>query len=117
MGKYSSINSWYIPEKTGNIFLMHELEKKHRIMYDSREGYYLMHTASGPVKFHKDEQGSPYIDLDGLGCKAAVLLLKTAMEISRDEVEHEFVNVQTVHKNYEGHTKCKVLKAKEALQA
>jgi hypothetical protein len=59
----------------------------------------------------------PYIDLNELGREAAVMLLKTAMEISRDEVEHGFVNVQTVHNNYEGYTKCKVLKAKEALQA
>jgi hypothetical protein len=43
---------------------------------------YVVHTVSGPVKFHKDEQGLPYIDLNGSGGKAAVMLLQTAMEIN-----------------------------------
>ncbi len=33
------------------------------------------------AQFHKDEQGLPHIDLNEPGCKAAVMLLKTAMEI------------------------------------
>jgi hypothetical protein len=52
IGKYSLINAWYIPEWIANIFLMHELEKKHWIMYISWEGFNAMHTASGPVKSH-----------------------------------------------------------------
>jgi hypothetical protein len=67
MGKYGSINVWYIPEGIANIFLMHELEKKYRITYDSWQGYYKMHTPSGGVKFFKDNQGLPYIKLDGSG--------------------------------------------------
>jgi hypothetical protein len=35
MGKYGSINAWYIPEGIANIFSMHKLEKKCRITYDS----------------------------------------------------------------------------------
>ncbi len=35
MGKYGSINGWYIPEGITNIFFMRELEKKYRITYDS----------------------------------------------------------------------------------
>jgi hypothetical protein len=38
MGKYESINAWYIPEGIANIFSIHKLEKKHRIMYDSWQG-------------------------------------------------------------------------------
>jgi hypothetical protein len=97
MGKYSSINPWYIPKEIANIFLMHELEEKHWVTYDSWEGYYVLHMASGPVKFDKDEQGLPYIDLDRLGGKAAVMLPETAMEINGNEANHRYVNVQTVH--------------------
>ncbi len=81
MGKYRSINACYIPEGIANIFFVHELEKKHRIKYVSWQGYYKVHTPSGPVRFYKDEQGLPYIDLDGLGREAAVMLLETAVAI------------------------------------
>ena len=43
---------------------MHEFEKKHRITYDSWEGYYVVHMPSGAVKFNKDKQRLPYIDLN-----------------------------------------------------
>jgi hypothetical protein len=46
MGKYGLINTWYILEGIANIFSMHELEKKHRITYDSWQGYYEVHTPS-----------------------------------------------------------------------
>ena len=67
MGNYGSINAWYIPEGIVNIFLMHKLEKKYRITYDSWQGYYKVHMPRGGVKFFKDNQGLPYIDLDGSG--------------------------------------------------
>jgi hypothetical protein len=67
MGKYGSINAWYIPEGITNIFLMHKLGKKYRITCNSWQGYYKVHTPSGGVKFFKDNQGLPYIDLDGSG--------------------------------------------------
>ncbi len=35
MGKFGSINAWYIPDGIANIFSMHKLEKNHRITYDS----------------------------------------------------------------------------------
>jgi hypothetical protein len=116
MGKYGPMNAWYIPKGIANIFSMNEVKKRYRVMFDSWEGYYIVHMASREVKFHKDEQGLPYINLEGSGCKAVVMLLKTAMEINGDEAKHksEFVNVQTVRKNYEGYTKHKVLTAKEA---
>ena len=46
---------WYIPEGIANIFSMNELEKKYRFTYDSWEGYYVVHTQDGPVKFYKYE--------------------------------------------------------------
>ena len=55
---------WYIPDGTANIFSMHELKQHYRITYDSWERFYKVHTPRGMVKFHKDEQGLPYIDLD-----------------------------------------------------
>jgi hypothetical protein len=55
---------WYIPNGIANIFSMQELEKLYRITYDSWEGYYVVHTPRGDVRFYKDEQGLPYIDLD-----------------------------------------------------
>jgi hypothetical protein len=70
-----------------------------------------MHTPSGPVRFYKDKQGLPYIDLDGSGQEAAVMLVETVVAIKSKE---GYVNIQTVQENYEGYTKCKILKAKEA---
>jgi hypothetical protein len=66
MGLFGRLNMWYIPDGIANICLMHELEKFCRITYNSWEGYYIVHMPRGEVKFHKDEQGLPYIDLDGL---------------------------------------------------
>jgi hypothetical protein len=40
IGHYGLINAWYIPQRIAKKKLMHELEKKHCIMYDSWEGYY-----------------------------------------------------------------------------
>ena len=74
---------------------MNEIEKLHHITYNSIDGYYVVHTDKGPVYFHKDEQGLPYIDLDASVYDAATTL------------------VQTVLSNYEGFTK-KDIKAAEA---
>jgi hypothetical protein len=84
---------------------MHELEKKYRITYNSWQGYYEVHTPSGGLKFFKDNQGLPYINLDGLGQEAAIMLLETAMAVGPKESKEGFINVQTVRKNYEGYTK------------
>jgi hypothetical protein len=87
MGKYA-INAWYIPKGIAN-FLMREPEKKHRITCDIWEGFCILYTTSGPVKFHKDEQRLPYIDLDRSGCKVVIMLLKTAMEIDGNEAKYK----------------------------
>jgi hypothetical protein len=78
MGTYGNLKVWYIPDRIGNIFSMHELEKKYHITYDSWEGHYVVHMPKGELNFHKDEQGLPYIELDGpTGFKAAVMLLQS----------------------------------------
>ena len=97
---------------------MHELEKKYRITYDSWEGHYVMHTPKGEVNFHKDEQGLPYIKLNGpTGREAAVMLLQSMQQEHRVCTGVEVLHVQTVRSNYEGHTKRDVLQAKEARHA
>ena len=58
----------------------------------------MVHTDKGPVCFHKDEQGLPYIDLDASVYDAATIL------------------VQTVRRNYEGFTKNDIKDAKAACQ-
>ncbi len=44
---------------------MNELGKKYHITYDSWEGYNVEHIHNGAVRFHKDENELPYIDLKG----------------------------------------------------
>ena len=56
----------------------------------------MVHTDKGPVCFHKDEQGLPYINLGASVYDAATIL------------------VQTVRSNYEGFTKKDVKAAKAA---
>ncbi len=75
MGSYGRMNVWYIPEGIANLFSMHELEKMYHITYDSLDGYYVMHTPRGKVVFHKDKQGLPYINLDGLSQDAVIMLM------------------------------------------
>jgi hypothetical protein len=63
-GTYKGLKVWYLPNGIANIFLMHELEKLYRMTYDSWKGYYIVHTPKGEVRFYKDEQGLPYLDLE-----------------------------------------------------
>ena len=66
-----------MPKGIANIFSINEIEKLHRITYDSIDGYYVVHIDKGPVYFHKDEQGLPYIDLDKSIYDAATTLVQT----------------------------------------
>ena len=68
----------------------------------------MVHTQDGPVRFYKDENGLPYINLEGLEEDAATLLVQKGLE----EAVSAFV--QTVRQNYEGFTKKEILQAKEA---
>ena len=79
-----------------NIFSMNGIEKLYRITYNSINGYYVVHTDKGPVYFHKEKQGLPYIYLDASIYDAATTLVKT------------------VPRNYEGFKKKDIKAAKAA---
>jgi hypothetical protein len=116
-GTYGNLKVWYLSDGIANIFSMQELEKLYRITYDSWQGYYVVHTPKGEERFHKDKQGLPYIDLKESSQEAAMMLLQHGVE-TYEAGENEVLKVgtsfvQTVHKNYKGHTKQEILKAKE----
>ncbi len=67
---------WYLPDGFANIFSMHKLEQLYCITYDSWDGFYVVHTPQGEVRFHKDEQGLPFINLDKSNKDAAILLVQ-----------------------------------------
>jgi hypothetical protein len=111
---------WYVPKGIANIFSMHELERLYRITYDSWDGYYVIHTPRGEVKFQKDKQGLPYINLDESDEEAAVLLIQMMEQQdkeNKDGTKKEVTLVQIVRRNYEGFTKREVIKAQEAREA
>ena len=97
LGDLGDMESWYMPNGIANILSQHQVEQKYRITYDSWEGYYVVHHPKGPVRFCKDHQGLPYIDMGKSSTDAVILL------------------VQTVRGNYaKGYTKKEVLEAKVA---
>jgi hypothetical protein len=87
---------------------MNEIEKRYCSTYDSLQGHYVVHTKNGAVRFYKDENGLPYIDLKDLSEDVADLLVQSGSK------EAAKVLVQTMRQNYEGYTKHEVLEAKEA---
>jgi hypothetical protein len=119
-GNYGRLKVWYVPKGIANIFSMHELERLYRITYDSWDGYYVVHTPQGEVKFDKNKQSLPYINLDESDEEAAVLLIQMMEQQdkeNKDGTKKEVTLVQTVHGNYEGFTKQEVIKAQEAREA
>ena len=86
-------------------------------MYDSWDGYYVVHTPKGEVRFHKDEQGLPYIDLGESDSEAAMMLLEREIQEREETMDSEMSYIQTVRGNYEGYTKREVTQAKEAYRA
>ncbi len=116
-GTYGSLKVWYLPDGIANIISMHELEGMYSITYNSWQGYYVVHTPKGEVRFYKDEQGLPYLDLEE-SSEAAVMLLQEGQHPCKEPKQEEAVTlVQTVRGNYEGYTKREVLKAKEVRRA
>jgi hypothetical protein len=98
-GNYGRLKVWYVPEGIANIFFMHKLEHLYRIAYDSWDRYYVIHTPEGEVKFHKDNQGLPYINLDELDEEAAVLLIQMMEQQDKENIDNtkkEVMLVQTV---------------------
>jgi hypothetical protein len=72
----------------------------------------------GVVKFHKDKQGLPYIDLDRLSEEAAMMLMQMIEVQGTQECTIEgSMHVQTVQGNYEEYTKREIEQAKEAKKA
>jgi hypothetical protein len=119
-GNYGRLKVWYVPKGIANIFSMHELEHLYCITYNSWDEYYVVHTPRGEVKFHKDEQGLPYINLDKSDEEAAVLLIQIMEQQDKekeDSTKEGVTLVQTVHGNYEGFTKREVIKAREVREA
>ena len=96
---------------------MHKLEGMYRITYNSWQGYYVIHTLKGEVRFHKDEQGLPYLDLKESSEAAVMLLQREQDPDATGERCEKTMLVQTVRGNYKGYTKGEVLKAKEARRA
>jgi hypothetical protein len=87
---------------------MNKLEKKYRITYNSWQGYYVVHTAQGEVRFYKYKNGLLFIDLDKSSEDTATMLVQTGLEDVTNAL------VQTVRQNYKGYTKKEILQAKEA---
>jgi hypothetical protein len=119
-GNYGRLKVWYVPKGIANIFSMHELKRLYHITYDSWDGYNVVHTPRGEVKFHKDKQGLPYINLDELDEEATVLLIQMMEQQDKekeDSTKEGVMLVQTMRGNYEGFTKQEVIKAQEAREA
>jgi hypothetical protein len=115
-GQYGNLKVWYLPNGIANIILMHELELLYCITYDSWVGYYVIHTPKGVVRFYKDEQGLPYLDLEESSEGGTLLLMQHVGGTCKRESQAVTL-VQTVRGNYEGYTKREVLKAKEVQRA
>ena len=116
-GTFEGLKVWYLPDGIENILSMHKLEQSYRIMYDSWDGYYVVHTPKGEVRFHKDEQGLPYINLGESNSEAAMMLLQREIKERKETMDSEMTYIQTVRGNYEGYTKREVTQAKEARRA
>ena len=82
-GNFGWLNVWYLPDGITNIFSMHELEKMYRITHDSWEGFYVVHTPRGEVRFYKDKHGLPYINLAKPKHDAARMLMQLTKEEER----------------------------------
>ncbi len=65
-----------------------------------------MHTKNGEVRFYKDENRLPYIDLKESSEDVAAMLVQTG------SVEAATAFMQTVRQNYEGFMKCQETPAK-----
>ncbi len=115
-GNYGRLKVWYLPDRIANIFSMHELERLYLITYDSWGGLYVIHTLRGEVRFHKDNQGLPYINLDRSDEQATAFLLQMveqqAEEKNNDTPSGEGMTLaQTVCGNNEGFMKREMLRA------
>jgi hypothetical protein len=117
-GTYGKLNILYLLNRIANIFSMHELEQQYRITDDSWKGYYSVQMPRGVVKFHKDKQGLPYIDLDRSSQEAATMLMQVIQTQGAQECAEEgTIHMQTVQGNFKGYAKHEIIQAKEARKA
>jgi hypothetical protein len=76
-----------------------------------------VHTPWGEVLFYKDEQGLPYIDLEGSDQDAVMMLVQEQVGMKEFNKGKGMSLVQMVRGNYKGYTKKEVLQAKEVQRA
>ena len=74
----------------------------------------MVHTPKGEVRFYKDEQGLPYIDLGESNSEATMMLLQREIQERKETLDDKVSYIQMVRGNYEGYTKQEVTQAKEA---
>ena len=70
----------------------------------------MVHTSKGEVRFHKDEQGLPYINLGESDLEAAMMLLQREIEERKETMDSKTL----VCGNNEGYTKREVTPRKRA---
>ena len=77
----------------------------------------MVHTPKEEVRFHKDEQGLPYINLEESNSEPAMMLLQREIKEHEETMNSKTSFIQMVRGNYEGYTKWEVTQAKEAHRA
>ena len=84
-GDFNGLKVWAMEDGIANVLSLGEIMKKHRVTFDSLDGYFAVHTPGGEVRFVLNKHGMPALNL----CKneqAAKML------------------IQTVRGSYEGYT-------------
>mmetsp|Transcript_1121 Transcript_1121/g.2410 ORF Transcript_1121/g.2410 Transcript_1121/m.2410 type:complete len:630 (-) Transcript_1121:237-2126(-) len=97
-GDFGGLKVWSMGSGIANVLSLAEVSQKYRVTFDSEDGYFLVHTPRGEVKFLMDESGMPCLDLAS-NEQAATML------------------IQTVRGNYEGFTPREIKEAREAAEA
>ena len=105
-GAFGKLDCWLNEDWIANLLSVPELKKLgYRITYDSVDGFTQVtppgasHDGPRTIRFHEDEKGLPFIDID------------------RDAVVFSQTMVDTVRGNMEGFTKKEKIKAKLAYEA
>ena len=65
-GNFGSLKVWAMKEGIANVLSLGEIVKKYRVTYDSMDGYFVVHTPKGEVRFVLDEHGMP-VEVDEEG--------------------------------------------------
>ncbi len=62
-GDFGGLKVWSMGSGIANVLSLAEVSKKYRVTFDSKDGYFVVHTPHGEVKFQMDESGMPCLDL------------------------------------------------------